>query len=665
MSNLKMGEDCASGIELTTIRVKGSGNHNADTWWEYDVSEQFPIKSANETNGSVNIEVDKPHEGCLIRTTLKNSKMEGESCIYSKDNVLMAKLTFVDGIATGPCSIYNNGYLFFSGYFENGYREGRGREYDRNGNLISDGYYSKGKKLNIEPSKEMGKEYWNEYDDNGVLIRICQKDDFGKYNGICYTYKNGNLDQLSHWENGCESTYNGYFKLYDEVNKRWFKGNFENGYREGRGKEYDRNGNLISDGYYSKGKKLNIEPSKEMGKEYWNEYDDNGVLIRICQKDDFGKYNGICYSFNSEKISRVSLWKEGKEIELLKQFSDDIMTEYKNGNKVYEGGFLDSLELQYPRNGEGAAYGKDGKTRIFQGNYKFDKRHGRGSKFQNGLATKERKWTLGKRSPVFWCIEAFIIIYVLLMVIGYIVDVAIVVSLLILLVILIVIRWIHYKRSDNTKGKRHDLDFVSAMVYTWSLHRNGNNKLGKNERRQSYRKTLYGIHLILICVLGLLMVIRVIGTIVQNIYITPYTHLFQTAFVVESNKYNEVRHFQLNNKPYLKTIIIKNNCFAKARTFSINGLQSLTTLSIGSNSFTQHTNNYGNDIDKSKSFHILNCAKLESIEIGEYSFSDYGGQFELNGLPELQSLIIGSNSTNSYNFYSSSSFEIESIILIY
>ena len=229
------------------------------------------------------------------------------------------------------------------------------------------------------------------------------------------------------------------------------------------------------------------------------------------------------------------------------------------------------------------------------------------------------------------------------MVIGYIVDVAIGVSLLILLVILIVIRWIHYKRSDNTKGKRHDLDFVSAMVYTWSLHRNGNNKLGKNERRQSYRKTLYGIHLILICVLGLLMVIRVIGTIVQNIYITPYTHLFQTAFVVESNKYNEVRHFQLNNKPYLKTIIIKNNCFAKARTFSINGLQSLTTLSIGSNSFTQHTNNYGNDIDKSKSFHILNCAKLESIEIGEYSFSDYGGQFELNNLPELQSLIIIDN----------------------
>ena len=271
-----MGENLASGIELTTISVKGYGNDVIDTWWEYNVSEQFPIKSVNEMNGPVNIEVDKPHEGCIIRTSLKNSKMEGKSYIYSNDNVLMAKLTFVDGVATGPCTIYNNGYLFYSGYFENGYREGRG-------------------------------------------------------------------------------------------------------------KEYDKDKKLVSDGYYSKGKKLNIEPSKEMGKGYWKEYDENGELIRICQKDDFGNNDGFCYLFNSGKISRVSKWKEGKETELLKQFKDDIMTEYKNGKKVYEGGFLDSIELDYPRNGEGVEYGKDEKTRSFQGNYTYDKRHGKKSKIQNSV----------------------------------------------------------------------------------------------------------------------------------------------------------------------------------------------------------------------------------------------------------------------------------------
>ena len=126
---------------------------------------------------------------------------------------------------------------------------------------------------------------------------------------------------------------------------------------------------------------------------------------------------------------------------------------------------------------------------------------------------------------------------------------------------------------------------------------------------------------------------------------------------------NKYTIFDFSQFALVESIEISDHCYAFVKTFQIVGLNQLKTIKIGKNSFTQKKNGYGNDI--SKSFHILNCTKLESIEIGEYSFSDYGGQFELNGLPELQSLIIGSNSTNSYNFYSSSSFEIESIILIY
>ena len=112
-----------------------------------------------------------------------------------------------------------------------------------------------------------------------------------------------------------------------------------------------------------------------------------------------------------------------------------------------------------------------------------------------------------------------------------------------------------------------------------------------------------------------------------------------------------------------QSLNIGNNKFNQVSTFLIEGLSSLTTISIGSNSFTSMKNGFGNDINKS--FHILNCTKLESIEIGEYSFSDYGGQFELSNLPQLQSIQIGQLNSNSYNFYSSSSFEIEGIELIY
>ena len=103
--------------------------------------------------------------------------------------------------------------------------------------------------------------------------------------------------------------------------------------------------------------------------------------------------------------------------------------------------------------------------------------------------------------------------------------------------------------------------------------------------------------------------------------------------------------------------------FNLVSTFKIDGLTSLTTLSIGSNSFTQHPNEFGND--SSKSFHISNCDNLQSISIGEYSFSDYGGEFELSNLPKLQSIVIGNMNSNSYNFYYIHTFEIRGIELIY
>ena len=62
--------------------------------------------------------------------------------------------------------------------------------------------------------------------------------------------------------------------------------------------------------------------------------------------------------------------------------------------------------------------------------------------------------------------------------------------------------------------------------------------------------------------------------------------------------------------------------------------------------------------DSSKSFHILNCESLESIQIGERSFSDFAGEFELKNLPQLQYIQF-----DSCNFCHSS-FVIRSIELI-
>ncbi|CBK21795.2 uncharacterized protein [Blastocystis hominis] len=111
----------------------------------------------------------------------------------------------------------------------------------------------------------------------------------------------------------------------------------------------------------------------------------------------------------------------------------------------------------------------------------------------------------------------------------------------------------------------------------------------------------------------------------------------------------------------LESIEIGNDCFGSVKTFKIDGLNRLKTIKIGKNSFTQKRNQYGND--ESKSFHILNCESLESIQIGRCSFSDFGGDFELKNCTQLQSIHIGTIESDSYNFYYSS-FVIRGIKLI-
>ena len=136
-----------------------------------------------------------------------------------------------------------------------------------------------------------------------------------------------------------------------------------------------------------------------------------------------------------------------------------------------------------------------------------------------------------------------------------------------------------------------------------------------------------------------------------------------TSIIIPNWTCNDVDYtiFDFSRFSIVESIEIGNHCFASVKTFQIDGLNRLKTIKIGNNSFTQKKNWRGND--QSKSFHILNCESLESIQIGDYSFSDYAGDFELKNLPQLQSIQIGTIGWDSYNFYYSS-FVIRGIELI-
>ena len=109
--------------------------------------------------------------------------------------------------------------------------------------------------------------------------------------------------------------------------------------------------------------------------------------------------------------------------------------------------------------------------------------------------------------------------------------------------------------------------------------------------------------------------------------------------------------FNFSRFSVLEELVIGNDCYSNVELFKIDGLNELKSLKIGSRSFTKRKYGWGDD--SSRSFSILNCIELESIEIGRYSFSDYGGGFELRNLPKLSTIKM-----DSYNFRYSS-FEIK------
>ena len=135
----------------------------------------------------------------------------------------------------------------------------------------------------------------------------------------------------------------------------------------------------------------------------------------------------------------------------------------------------------------------------------------------------------------------------------------------------------------------------------------------------------------------------------------------QTSMVIQSNTCNNflITYFSMESDSNLESIEIGNDCFRYVNTFVIDGLNELRSLVIGINSFTKEKNSYGDDC--SRSFSISNCVELESIEIGLFSFSDYGGGFELRNISKLSTIKIGEIGRWSYNFYSSS-FVIKGII---
>ena len=224
---------------------------------------------------------------------------------------------------------YKFGMLKFEGEYLNGERNGKGKVYDEFGKIIFEGKYLKGKRLNgkikqyFDAKEKLKYEYdningliWNgkEYDINGVPI--CEIND-----------GNGNIREFD----------------YDKLK---FEGEYLNGERNGKGKEYDEYCNLIFEGEYLKGKKWNGKGYDNNGNIIYELNNGNGIFKKY---NDYGKLSFEGEYLNGEKNGK------GKEYD-------------EFGKVIFEGEYLNGK-----RNGKGKKYDEFGKV-IFEGEYLNGKR---------------------------------------------------------------------------------------------------------------------------------------------------------------------------------------------------------------------------------------------------------------------------------------------------
>ena len=134
-----------------------------------------------------------------------------------------------------------------------------------------------------------------------------------------------------------------------------------------------------------------------------------------------------------------------------------------------------------------------------------------------------------------------------------------------------------------------------------------------------------------------------ISVSIEELIFMDYSQLEMGLVTMDLSSFSQLKSFECGD-----------NSFNSVRQFIINGLNELESISIGMNSFTLSENSYSERLNRE--FHLKNCLSLRELSIDRYSFSDYH-IFELNHLPNLKSIMIGSSS-DSMNFYFVESIEL-------
>ena len=332
-------------------------------------------------------------------------------------------------------------YKFFSGKYIIYEENGRGKEYEGStDNLIYEGEYLIGKR------NGKGKDYINGFEGEYLNGKMWNGKVYDKKNNIIYEVINGN-GHIKEYNSFGQIIFDGEYMngkkngkckeyYYFNTNTVIFEGEYLDGLKYGKAKEYDKYNNLIFEGEYFKGKKWNgkhydgqnniVSEIKE-GNGNIKTFDNKGKLIFECSYLN-GEENGIRKEyFPDGKLYFEGNYLNGKKNGKCKMYNGDMLRfegeylydykltgkEYINNKSIYEGEYLYNKKwngkgYDEKRNASYIINNGNGKvieyhdyyfTLKFEGEYLNGKRSGYGKEYNyDGYIIFEGEYLNGEKS---------------------------------------------------------------------------------------------------------------------------------------------------------------------------------------------------------------------------------------------------------------------------
>ena len=313
--------------------------------------------------------------------------------------------------ANGKGKEYNyDGELKFKGEYKNGKRNGYGEEYDYKGRISFKGEYKNGKRngygeeLSSEGEIYFKGEYLENKRWNGKVYDYYSRfyewtDNEFREKNFEGEYKNGKLWNGKGLINikdgkGKVTIYDRQLWLNTDRGEIIFEGEYLNGEKNGKGKEYNDNGKLVFEGEYLKDKRWNGKGYDEYGniiyelkngKGYVKEYSEDGFIFEgkylKGEKNGKGKefYDNGNIKFEGDYLKGKKNGI-GKEYYLTKKllFEGEYLLGKKWNGKGYD---LNGNIIYLLNNGNGKVKEFYNDNLIFEGEYLNGQRHGKGIEY--------------------------------------------------------------------------------------------------------------------------------------------------------------------------------------------------------------------------------------------------------------------------------------------